>query len=229
MSRHRWPWAGPCVLLGRAGALGLALTVLAGPSAGQDASPIPVASDPGPMASAAPTDSVAATGDLAATFPTGIGDMPWQHLSILSGPELLAGLDPQDPDDAERIARTERFLEGTGGSVADLTSATGFRVEPDGAFSFVNAYEVAGAEPGRMRDVVLREFVESYTEEMVDPVEETLAIDGRLTVVLRDMARTDASGTSRPVYFYVEGDTAWVVNVEELVLPEAIENLRPTP
>jgi hypothetical protein len=143
----------------------------------------------------------------------------------MSGPEMFAGLDPLDPEDAARISENQGFLRAASAGLEDLTTVTGFRVESDGTFSFVNAYQIAGADPAVMQEVVLAQFVESYAQEMALPMTETRDIEGRTMVILWDEAVTAVTGERQPVHFYAIGDTVWVADVDDPLLDQAFAEM----
>jgi hypothetical protein len=197
----------------------LALVLLATgvPALAQDTTPSPI---PPPSPVAGPSSS-----DLVDAFPASLGDQPWQQLSVVTGPQLFAGLDPLDPQDAERIAEHEGLLQAANATIDDLTSVTGFRIDVDGAYAFVSAYRIAGADPAVMADVVEAWFVASYAEAMQEPRMDRREIAGREAVALWDEALVTSSGEVQPSHFYTSGDTVWVVNVDDSLLVEAFESL----
>ena len=62
-------------------------------------------------------DASAAKAALEGLIPTQLGGQPWQELTVQSGAESQAELDPNDEFDAEQIAETDALLTELGASL----------------------------------------------------------------------------------------------------------------
>ena len=174
-------------------------------------------------------DAETAAGDIVAMLPAELGGEPIEF-TIQRGPESIENLDPDDPAQAEQIADIEAMLEATGASIDDLAIATGVLMDEAGSgFAvLVQGVQVTGVDEGLVRDVVL-ELVISAWEQFGEGAElrrEDQQIAGRdvLALVPADPPQNGAEEAGG-LYFYVSGDTAWVVSAADHILNEILDLL----
>lgn len=172
--------------------------------------PIPVAAqEASPPTESSPTAGIPAPAslDLVGIFPAEAGGQPWTQYIVREGPEILADLDPNEPLQAQEIALHESLLEATGATIDDVTMATSFMQEEDGSFSFVLAYQIAGADGEVIQELYLPAFAGSLEEPRTEPGQSA----GRDVILLYNDARPDA----QPAQVYVSGDTVWVISLQD--------------
>jgi len=159
-----------------------------------------------------------ANSDFVGIFPTELGGLPWDDLTVQLGAETLADLDPNDPDDAEELAETEALLERLGATIDDITAVSASRINEDVTdFTFVLAFRVSGVDADRL----LEEILPSFDDDLEQPRQESGQVGGKDVVLLFD----DASPDAQPFHLYASGDTVWMVAAVEPMLTEAFDKL----
>lgn len=146
-----------------------------------------------------PVGGVFAQDDL---LPRTIGDGP-ATVEVVTGIELLAGLDPDDDSFDDQVAELERLLEATGADVADLTVASAYA---DGVLGgpTVAALRVADADRATLTTAV----VSALWSSLEQPRQVAAEIEGRPLILLHD----DAVADDIPHVIYSHGDTVWLLH-----------------
>jgi len=153
--------------------------------------------------------------ELTALFPTELGGVSLvDDLQVEVGPELLAELDPSDPDDAEQIADIHEIMEAAGATVDDAATAVTFFALDEDDFGFVAAYQILGSDA----QATLPLFVAAWQEDLPESTAEPGQIAGREVTVLRNDDDPDAEA----LVLLSSGDTTWMVSVPEQFLEEAV-------
>ena len=168
-------------------------------------------------------------GDIVAMFPTELDGEPFES-TVQRGSETLEALDPDNEEDAEQITEINAMLEAAGATIDDMTIVTGFRVnaENSGWEALIQAAQVNGVEEQVMRDVVQELFITAW-EEFADGSDlrrEERQVNGKDVIALVSTDSSDVEeGDANGMYFYVTGDTAWVVAAPERVSSEVLDRL----
>jgi hypothetical protein len=167
--------------------------------------------------SPAPDPAVALAGtDFEGVFPTELGGLPWDDLTVNVGAEHLSD------QDEDGLAETEALLESLGATIDDVTTVSASRISEDfNQFAFVVAFRVSGVDVDRL----LEEFLRAFAADLSEPRQETGQVAGKDVVLLHDDAFTEATGEAQPFHFYLSEDTLWMVTAPEPELTEAFEKL----
>jgi len=169
--------------------------------------------------SPAPDPAAALAGtDFEGVFPSELGGLPWDDLTVEVGAETQADFDPNDPEDAEELAETQALLERLGATVDDITTVSASRTNEDFTdFTFVLAFRLAGVDADRL----LEESLSAIDDDLEQPRQESGQVGGKDVVLVWD----DGSPDAQPFHLYASGDTVWMVAAVEPVLTEAFEKL----
>ncbi|CAN5740733.1 hypothetical protein BH23CHL8_BH23CHL8_12920 [soil metagenome] len=196
--------------------MALALTVIAAPApvlaqapASPDASPSPLAR----MSLGPSTDP--GTIDILTLMPTQIDGLATE-IMVERGQEHLDELDPDDPADAQERADIERFLEATGRTIDELTTASAVALHEDGA-SIVAAARVIGAEAETLSDA----YVALLSDAMISAAAEPGQLGGKDVIILSDSGVESAE----PVYVYAVADTVWLLALSAAAAAELLARL----
>lgn len=146
--------------------------------------------------------------------PTELGGVP-AEVAIQTGTEVLAGLDPADPDDAEQVRDIELLLEATGGTPEQLTLVSVFPSD-NTVGAFIVAIRVEGAD----RAFLTSAFVSSLWPDLDQPRLVASDIGGKPVLLV-----FDDSFEADPFVFYGSGDTAWLMAGPEDVTAAALAEL----
>jgi hypothetical protein len=156
-----------------------------------------------------------ADSDFAGIFPTELGGLPWDDLTVNVGQQNL-----QDQDEEER-AEFEALIESLGATIDDVTSVTATRISEDFTeFTFSFALRVAGVDADR----VLERFVPLFAGNMGQPTQETGQVAGK-DVLLLTLPPSQPEEEAQPFHFYASDDILWIVSAPEPQLTEAFEKL----
>ena len=156
--------------------------------------------------------------ELVALFPEAAGGQPIrENLEVQVGDEHIAGMDPDDPDDASEMQSLEAVAQAMGGTTADIVSASAFVEAEDGSYGLVGAYRVPGGDASLGVDPIL-----AWGEgDLSEPRVETGTYANREVTLLYD----DSQPENPPWHIYPAGDTLWLVMAEEPLLTEIFEQL----
>ena len=177
----------------------LALSILGGPVAAQDASPAPGAS----VEPDRPT-----AGAFEAIIPTELAGVELERLSY-SGDDLAAGADEDDP-----IAELTALAEANGATISDLFVASGSSSD-DGVFVGVLAATISGVPAARFADELTPLILElgpdvTMTNEVIAERE-----------VIRVGPGSGLTGEA-PVFVFEQGEVVWYVVADHDLLEQVI-------
>lgn len=184
---------------------------------------LPAASEPpaavgSALASESPADMSTAAAELVALFPETIGGQPTnENMLVRVGTDLVAGLDPADPDDASDIAEFEALASAFGAPIEELGSASTYVQTEDGGFALFGVFRAPGKDASLGIDAVLA----SAATDLEQPRPESTTYAGREITLLYD----DGQPEAQPWYIYATGDTLWLVIASEPLLAEVFEHL----
>ena len=168
---------------------------------------------PAPDPLAALADSV-----FAEVFPTELGGLPWDDITVQAGAEGF-----EDDDDEDR-ADIEALLEELGATVDDLATANASRFsfsEESSEYALISAFQVSGVDAARLLEALLPRFVEDLEE----PMQEDGQVAGKDVVIVYDAASDVFFGEAQPLHMYASGETVWIVSAAEPALTEAFDKL----
>ena len=177
-----------------------------------------VAQDESPSAASPAPDSqgMLAESEFAGVFPTELGGLPWEQVTISIGAQNI-----EDSGD-EEVAQFQRLVEALGATIEDVSTANASRFDADlTEFSIVSAFKVAGVDAQRLFEALLPEFVADLEE----PVLEDGQVAGKDVVIAYDATTEGFFGEAQPLYLYASGDIVWIVSAAEPLLTEAFEKL----
>ena len=184
----------------------LLLVLPASVTVAQDESPAP-----DPLAALA--DSV-----FAGVFPTELGGLPWDDITVQAGAESF-----EDQDEEDR-ADMEAFLEELGATADDMTVANASRFsfsEEFSDFALVSAFQVSGVDAARL----LEALVPRFAQDLEEPQQEDGQVAGKDVVIVWDAASDAFFGEAQPLHLYAIGETVWIVSAAEPALTEAFDKL----
>ena len=182
----------------------LLLVLPAGVAVAQDESPAPD-----------PAMALAGT-DFEGVFPTELGGLPWDDITVQVGAE------GREDQDEEELAETEALMESLGATIDDVTTVSASRISEDfSEFTLVSAFQVAGVDAARLLEALVPEFAEDLEE----PQQEDGQVAGKDVVIVYDAADDGFFGEAQPFHFYASGETVWIVSTPEPALTEAFEKL----
>lgn len=145
--------------------------------------------------------------------------LAWHRSEDLVGPQMEAALAGADFD------AWNKLVEGAGGGFDDLeyTFQSVFDPTTLPQLGSVGTVRVAGAQPDALRAAVVGDIVDQVTGlGLSEPtVEETTIGDKDVTIV----ALPDEFGFRSDATVYVQGDTAWVLILDDERLPVALGQL----
>jgi hypothetical protein len=181
---------------------------------------VPTAAPP-PWTSPAPGSSalppLVGDSELEALFPPTIGGQPVQVESI-TGPEILARVDPDEPEGLARMEELAGFLGEHGHAMEDLSLAFASAALPDGTFVGLTGVRVRGGDAARLLDGL----VPLITRDYVDPQREVVTVGGREAVRISD-------GPYDPEGIYEVlvpiGEVVWAVSAVDPLLSEILGTL----
>jgi hypothetical protein len=133
--------------------------------------------------------------------------------TILTGPELMAGLDPDDPEQATLIADIQSLLEATSADIDQFTMLNASSVDGQ---DFVGAVRVTGADPETIRSA----YVETTAAGLAEPRIKEGQIAGHAVTRIYDDAEPDLPG----LIIYASGDTIWVIKGSDETARAVIES-----
>ena len=168
---------------------------------------------PAPDPSAALADSV-----FGGVFPTELGGLPWDDITVQAGAESF------EDEDEEGRADIEALLEGLDATADDLAVASASRfslVEDDSEFALISALQVSGVDAAELLEAFLPLFVQDFEE----PHREDGQVAGKDVVTVYDAAGDGFFGEAQPIHMYASGDTVWMVSAAEPALTEAFDEL----
>jgi hypothetical protein len=134
--------------------------------------------------------------------------------TVVSGPELMARLDPDDPLQASNLADIEAVLEATDADIDRLAMLNA--VSADGE-AFVGAIRVAGADT----EVILAAYVDSTFDDLGEPRTEAADVGGKAVTRILD----DAAPDQPALVVYATGDTVWVIRGSDESVEAVLESL----
>lgn len=132
----------------------------------------------------------------------------------MSGPELMARLDPDDPLQARSRADIEAVLDATDADIDRLAMLNA--VSADGE-AFVGAIRVEGADT----EVIRTAYVDSTFDDLGEARVEEAEIGGKSVTQIFD----DATPDQPALIVYATGDTVWVVRGSDESVEAVLETL----
>jgi hypothetical protein len=178
------------------------LAELALPRMATMALPTPIPPEPAP--------SFFGDAELQAIFPTEIGGKP-VTVQTLSGADLVAQSDPNDPEDQAQRQQLEALLAAQGRTIDDVSVGFGFSFEPPPYG--ISAVRVKGGDIAPF----VPQLLPLLTTGMDNPQQTEGQVAGKTVTVLTSGATT--------AYAYPRNDVLWVVTAEEPVLTEIFQKL----
>lgn len=175
--------------------------------------------------SPAPDPAAALAGtDFASVFPTELGGLPWDEITVKVGQENFEDLDPDLPTDAATKALLDAILEVTDAKIDDVATASAYRfVESDddsATLYLMTATQVAGADGDVFRELLILSLAETFQ------IEQPRLVHGQIAekdvIFLSFGPVTEPAGEPAGFPFYVSGDTVWMVIADEKLMIEAI-------
>jgi type IV secretory pathway VirB10-like protein len=134
--------------------------------------------------------------------------------SVISGPDLLAGMDPNDPQQANNIEDIEALLAATGGSLDRLTMLNA--VAADGE-TFVGAIRVDRADAEIAKA--------AYVKSMFNDLGEARVVEAELGGKSVTLVFDDAAPDQPPLVVYASGDTVWLISGTEEAAGTVLETI----
>ncbi|MEA2026469.1 MAG: hypothetical protein U9O18_07240, partial [Chloroflexota bacterium] len=176
-----------------------------------------VAQPPGPGA-AATASSASPDGDLAESFPVSVHGQPLE-IASWNGSEWVGRYDPETPDGATAIERTEAFVTALDATLEELTIATAF-VEPSpDNYVTIAAARVAGVDEYDLFEPV----IEFMLGNVSSPALRWSSIADKWIISVRDASLRGVY----PTTVYLSADTVWLVQADRPVLDEILATLPP--
>jgi hypothetical protein len=178
-----------------------------------------VAQTPPPIERTPEMEAYAA--ELAAIFPeTVAGVSLMEYLEIDVGQELLAELDPSDPDDAEDIALLEELVATIGVSLDDAATAGSYARLDEESYAYLVGLHVRGGDV----QPALPLFIAAFEADIPDALVEQGQVGDQEVTMLRSAAAPHEDAFA----LLARGNMLWMLAVptehlEELVgsLPES--------
>ncbi len=156
--------------------------------------------------------------EVAALFPDEIaGASLLENLDISVGQEVLATLDPNDPDDAAEIAQFDEIVAAVGATLDDVATASSYAQLDEDAYAFVIAFQIRGADIQPALPLLAAALEEDMSEAVVEQGQV-----GDVDVTLFRSAE-DPEGDANVML--ARGDVIWLLTVPAELLEEAIESL----
>jgi len=160
------------------------------------------AGSPAPAPSAAAVDGDFAEG------------MAINGTSIISGPDLIAQLDPTDPRQAQDIEDIQAMLEATGKGLDQLTMLNA--VGEDGK-TFVGAIRIEGAD----QQIVKEMFLQSMFRDLELPRQVDKEIGGKSVAQVFE----DADASLPPLTVYAASEVVWLISGTEEAAAAILQTL----
>jgi len=156
--------------------------------------------------------------ELAALFPETLGGASLlDNLDVGVGQELIAELDPSDPDDAEEIAQLHELAAAAGATLDDSATVSSYAELDEDTYAFIMAYQVRGGDIGQ----TLPLFVAAFEEDTPDVLVEHGQV-GDVEVTLLRSAEDPEEGAFA---ILTRGDIIWMLAVPPELLEETIGSL----
>jgi hypothetical protein len=153
--------------------------------------------------------------EMAALFPAELGGVSLvEGLGVDVGQELLAEMDPSDPDGADDIAQINELVEAAGATVDDMATAVSFVELDDGMYGFLAAYQIRGADATQTLPLFVAAFLQDVPEARV---EQGQIANREVTLIYED-----ESPEADPLVLWASGDVTWFVGAPEQFLEEAV-------
>lgn len=134
--------------------------------------------------------------------------------TIMSGPDLMARLDPDDPIQAANIADIEALLEATGAGIEQVAMLNANAADGE---TFVGAVRVMGADT----ETIKTAYVDSTFDDLGEARIEETEIGGKSATRIYD----DAEPDQQPLTVYASGDIVWVLRGSAESVAVVIESL----
>jgi hypothetical protein len=187
-----------------------------------DCAAVPVPSlEPIPVPSFVPDPSAApeplGDAELEARFPSEIAGEPVTPDSI-TGPELLAQADPDDPEGQAGFDALAAFLADNGRTMDDLSVGFAFLPTEDELGATITAFRVRGSDAAAL----LEGLVPLITMDYGDPQRGTVTVGDRELVRVSD-GPYDPEGIYEVLY--PRGDVVWAVSATDPLLSEILAAL----
>lgn len=152
--------------------------------------------------------------ELTALFPEAFqGTSLVENLQVAVGQELIAELDPSDPDDAADIEELNELVAAVGMTLDDAAAATTYAQLTDEAWAWIIAYQIRDADIQQ----VLPIFVAAFEADVPEAIVEEGEVGGEPVTMLSSGEDPEAG----MFVFLARGDVLWLVNVS----PEYLEEL----
>ena len=156
--------------------------------------------------------------ELTALFPETFGDVSLlENLQVTVGQELIAELDPSDPDDAAEIEELNEMVATVGMTLDDAAAATTYAQISEDAFAWVIAYQIRDADIQQ----VLPIFVAAFEADIPEAIVEEGEVGGEPVTMLSSGEDPEAG----MFVFLTRGDVLWLVSVPPEYLEELVGSL----
>ncbi len=134
--------------------------------------------------------------------------------TIVSGPDLMTRLDPDDPSQAANITDIEALLAATGADIDQLAMLNATSADGE---AFVGAIRVEGADT----ETVKTAYVESTFDDLGQSRVEESELGGKMVTLIYD----DAAPDQPALVVYAVGDTVWVISGADETVATVIQGL----
>jgi len=156
--------------------------------------------------------------ELAALFPETLGGVSLlDNLDVDVGQELIAELDPSDPDDAEEIAQLHELAAAAGTTLDDAATASSYAQLDEDAYAFIIAYQVRGGDIQQ----TLPLFVAAFEEDITDALVEQGQVGDVDVTLIRSVEDPEAGAFA----ILARGDVIWMLAVPPELLEETVGSL----
>lgn len=159
--------------------------------------------------------------ELSAIFPASLAGVSLvDNLDIDIGRELLAELDPSDPEDAAEIAMIDELVAAAGVSIDDAATVGSWAQLDEETWAYLAGFQVRGGDVQPTLPLFLAAFEEDMSDALIEPGQ----LGGEDVTLLRSAGAPDQD----PLVLLARGDILWMLSVpsdhvEEFVgqLPES--------
>jgi hypothetical protein len=156
--------------------------------------------------------------ELAELFPETLAGVSFaDNLDIDVGQELLAELDPSDPDDAREIAMLDEMVAAAGVSIDDAATVGSWAQPDDETWVYLAGFKVRGGDI----EPTVPFFLEAFQQDSPDVLIEPGQVGGEDVTLL---SSTDAP-EENPTVLMTRGDMLWMLMVPAEDLEEIMGQL----
>jgi len=156
--------------------------------------------------------------ELAALFPEALAGVSLlDNLEIDIGRELLAELDPSDPDDAAEIAMLDELVAAAGVSLDDAATVGSWAQLDDETWAYLAGFQVRGGDV----QPTLPFFLDAFEEDIPDALIEPGQVGDEDVTFLRSAEQPEED----PLVLLTRGDMLWMLAVPADQLEEFVGQL----